>query len=199
MSARVAALLAWVLAVCVLSPMTAWAQSAPPSRLWLAAGGAATTSRSDCGNCADDGPYRQLGSVIGNVGTPLNGRAVIGVEVFWKPTTESAGNDTRAVMLLGVGQVRPIRSRGFSLKGGMGMAFVRNWIAGADASRPSSTSRGLALTYAAGWEFRRASRVGLQIVASQHLLALGDIEASGFRAENIVGNFWSVGAAVVIR
>ena len=72
--------------------------------------------------------------MIGNVGTPLNGRAVIGVEVFWKPTTESAGNDTRAVMLLGVGQVRPIRSRGFFLKGGMGMAFVRT---GSPAQTPA--------------------------------------------------------------
>jgi len=40
---------------------------------------------------------------------------------------------------------------------------------------------------------------GAQIFAAQHAAALGDLTSGETTAENVLGNFWSVGAAIVIR
>ena len=103
-------------------------------------------------------------------------------------------------MILAVAQFRPWTSAGFFLKGGMGMAFVRNWVytGGAD-TKPPYTSKALSVVYGGGWAFRPQARVGLQIYGTHHAVALGDLQTSTFLAENIMGNVWSAGAAIVIR
>ena len=40
---------------------------------------------------------------------------------------------------------------------------------------------------------------GLQLFAMQHAFALGDLQASQELIQDVIGNRWSVGAAVVIR
>ena len=37
------------------------------------------------------------------------------------------------------------------------------------------------------------------MLGAQHVAALGDFQTAGGTVENVVGNFWSVGAAIVIR
>jgi hypothetical protein len=50
-----------------------------------------------------------------------------------------------------------------------------------------------------GWACRLAERVGLQIFGSQHVAAIGDLLSAEVNIQDVVGNFWSVGAGVVIR
>ena len=104
-------------------------------------------------------------------------------------------------MVLGVAQFRPWEERGFFIKAGMGIAFVRNWVYDAtnDVTPPYITNA-MALTYGAGWEFRTGRRVGFQILGAHHIVALGDFKLTDeTTVENVVGNFWSIGAGIVIR
>ena len=66
---------------------------------------------------------------------------------------------------------------------------------GADAIN----SKALSVVIGAGWVFRPSARVGLQIFGAQHAGALGDLQTSGGEVGDVMGNFWSVGAALVIR
>jgi len=93
----------------------------------------------------------------------------------------------------------PWASRGFFLKVGMGMTLVRNWVYDGSGVQPPVRSKALGLGYGAGWVFRPHARAGLQVLGTQHVAALGDFQTATGPVENVVGNFWSVGAAVVIR
>lgn len=61
------------------------------------------------------------------------------------------------------------------------------------------TVAGCRLTYGAGWTLQHTRRLGSQVCGAQHVAALGDFQPGGVNVENVVGNFWSVGAAIVIR
>ncbi len=193
-------IVAAAIAIACLASVEAHAQTAGTSRTWIAAGGATTTLQGACGEGCDlESPYLHTGTVLANVGYRVNRRMDSGVEIFWVPATSAAGDSIRSTFLLGVAQFRPWESRGFSLKAGMGMAFVRNWVYDVSGAAPPFTSKALGLTYGAGWTFRRNERLGVQIFASQHVATLGDLETSTQKVENVIGNFWSVGAALVIR
>jgi hypothetical protein len=79
------------------------------------------------------------------------------------------------------------------------MAFVRNWTIELNGETPPITSKAFALGLAAGWEWRFARRFGAQVFGAQHVATLGDLTGNGTTAENVVGNYWSVGGAIVIR
>jgi hypothetical protein len=51
----------------------------------------------------------------------------------------------------------------------------------------------------AGWVFRPAARVGFQIFGTQHVGAIGDLQTTEGDVPDVVGNFWSIGGAIVIR
>ena len=51
----------------------------------------------------------------------------------------------------------------------------------------------------AGWVFAPSARFGLQLFGAQHALALGDLQSSEGQIPDVIGNRWSIGAAVVIR
>ncbi len=93
-------------------------------------------------------------------------------------------------------EFRPWASRGFFIKAGMGMSFVRNIY---DAAGDPFVAKALGLTYGVGWTFRHSERAGLQVFGLQHVAALGDLVTSTANFENVVANFWSVGAGFVIR
>ena len=129
----------------------------------------------------------------------VNGGTVPGVEKKADPATRRqrppVTPEARALSLFVRRQLRPWESSGFFVKGGMGMAFVRNWLfAGAPI-----TQKALALAIGTGWEFRRSERIGFQVYGAQHAAALGDFELRDETLENVMGNYWSVGAALVIR
>jgi hypothetical protein len=184
------------------SPSGASGNTAAVSRKWIVLGGTSTTLRGDCQeDCVahGTGAYLHTGSLLAIVGLRANRQMDAGIEVSWVPATSKAGDDIRSTFLLAASQFRPWASRGFFLKAGMGMVFVRNFVYDGTGTLPPITSKALGLTYGAGWTFRHSDRLGLQLFGAQHLAALGDFQSGGVTVENVIGNFWSVGAAIVIR
>jgi len=198
----------WVRALCLLAfaPALAFAQAAPQaqssqpagnaSNVWFVAGGAFATLRGDCQTCEDDYPYRHASAVLADVGYRTNPRMDVGVELFWMPIDTAQGN-IRTTHVDAVAQFRPWASHGFFLKGGAGMAFVRNWVD--TLSTDSFNSKALSVIIGGGWVFRPAARLGLQLFATQHALALGDLQSAQGEIPDVIGNRWSVGAAFVVR
>jgi hypothetical protein len=189
------------LAVCLLSlcPAVAGAQQATHEhRLWLVAGGTSTTMLGDCTNCEID-TYLHSGGVMADIGTSLNPRANLGAEVFWVPVTLTTGDRIRVTFLMAAADFRPWQTHGFVLKTGAGMAFLRNWLNALDDQEPPVRSKAFALVIGAGWEGRLRGRVGLQLFGAQHATALGDLQTSERTIENVMGNFWSFGAAIVLH
>lgn len=203
-------LVAGMVGLACMTPAVASAQTASPagdgaaeqSRTWIVVGVTSTTLRGDCQEpcpAHGTGAYLNTGSVLGVAGVRVNPRVDAGIEVSWVPATSKAGDDIRSTFLLATGQFRPMASRGFFLRAGMGMAFVRNFAFDASGAVPPVTSKALGLTYGAGWAFRRDTRLGVELFGAQHVAALGDFQTGGVTNENVVANFWSVGAAFVIR
>ena len=201
----------WVRGLCLLAlaPALAFAQTAPQapssqppataggaSNVWFVAGGAFATMRGDCQTCEEDYPYRHSGAVLGDIGIRVNPRMDVGFEVYWMPIDTAQGN-IRTTHFDAVAQFRPWASQGFFVKGGAGMAFVRNWVdvLGSD----SFNEKALSVVIGAGWAFRPTGRLGLEVFGTQHALAMGDLQASEGLIQDVIGNRWSFGAAVVIR
>jgi hypothetical protein len=199
---RTRAVVVGVAVFIMLVPAAAVAQPAPPaagppSRLWLVAGGGSTTLQGDCQTCEEEYPYRHGGGVLANAGYRVNTRMDVGAEVFWVAPIDTEGGRIRTTHFDAVAQFRPWASQGFFLKGGAGMAYVRNWVDVIGAQ--SINSKALSLVLGAGWEFQATRRIGLQAFGSQHVAALGDLTTADADIPDVVGNFWSFGAAVVIR
>ena len=55
------------------------------------------------------------------------------------------------------------------------------------------------MVFGGGWEFNPKDRFGLQLFAVQHVGALGDLQTANGAIADITANFWSLGAAIVIR
>jgi hypothetical protein len=197
-------------ALLLTSVPAAWAQSgggssnaAPSStatpaisKLWVAAGGAFTTVRGDCQTCEEDYPYRHGASLVADVGRRINERMDVGAELFVVAINTSDGR-IRTFHVDAVAQFRPWVSHGFFVNGGAGMAFVRNWV---DAVGPEAIfSKALSVVVGAGWEFRPAERLGLQLFGTQHAGAIGDLQTATGSVPDVMGNFWTLGAAVVLR
>jgi len=175
---------------------TAPAEEPPLSRMWLVAGGAFAVQRGDCQTCEEDFDYRHAGGVLGDIGYAVTRRMDVGAELFWT-STETLSGHLRATQIDAVAQFRPWTSQGFFIKGGAGMAFVRNWV---DATGPGAiNSKALSVVIGGGWAFRPGERVGLQIFATQHASALGDLATAEGEVGDVIGNFWSFGAAIVFR
>jgi hypothetical protein len=179
-----------------LDPAGTRPEDPPASRLWLVAGGAFLAQRGDCQTCEDEFEYRQAGALLADIGYSVTRRMDVGGELFWT-SAETMSGHIRTTQLDAVAQFRPWSSRGFFVKGGAGMAFVRNWV---DASGPDPIdSKALSVMIGGGWAFRPGERVGMQIFAMQHASALGDLQTATGQIADVVGNFWSIGAAIVFR
>ena len=190
-------------AVAAMVPSDVAAQTAPasPSKLWLTAGGGFTSQKGDCSNCTGDPIYPKSGNVTFDIGARASAQLDAAVELTWAPSEMRTGDEIRVTYLLGIGQYRPLKNRGLFFKGGMGVAFVRNWVFNFtnDESAPFTTNA-MALTYGAGWEFRPRGRFGFQVFGTHHVVALGDLTVTGGQtAEDVIGNMWTVGASIVIR
>ena len=177
------------------------AQDAPPpdlSRLWIVVGGASGTLRGHCTDCGEDFPFRHGPGIVGNGGYRVSPRVDAGGDVFWMQWRNDSGT-LQAVAINAVAQFRPWGSKGFfiKIKGGAGMAFVRNWVI---TTGPDPVdSKALSLVFGAGWEFKPKGRIGLQFFGTQHVGALGDLQTVNGPINDVTGNFWSLGAAIVIR
>lgn len=168
----------------------------PGSDFWFVGGGSFSTIRGDCQTCEEDYPYRHSGSVLANAGVRVTPRMDAGLEFFWMPMETAAGR-IRNTHIDAVAQFRPWASKGFFIKGGAGMAFVRNWV---DVISPDAfNQKALSIVLGAGWVFRPQARVGLQVFGAQHAAALGDLQTSTGQVPDVMGNFWSLGGGIVIR
>ena len=184
------------------APSAPQPQSTGGMRPWIVIGGGYTSVLGDCPDCTSEPNYRDAGSFLANIGVSLNSRADIGAELMWVPSTTVTGEDIRTTYVMAVGQFRFWKNRGFFVKGGGGMAFVRNWVidlAGSGDPAPPFTSKALSVGIGAGWEWRLRPHFGVQVFGSQHVAALGDLTTGQARFENVVGNFWTVGGAIVFR
>lgn len=193
-----------VVGVLALTHGIATAQTTTPStpsggrRPYVTFGGGSTTLLGDCTDCPAD-TYVHSGGVFAGVGTSLTRRTEIGFEVFWTPQTAATGEDIRTTYLMGTFEFQPWVSKGFFFEASAGMALVRNWVVDVN-TEDVFTSKAFALGLAAGWEWPLSRRLAAQAFGSQHVAALGDLTGSGgVTFENVVGNFWTVGAAIVIR
>ena len=63
----------------------------------------------------------------------------------------------------------------------------------------NSHQKALSLVIGAGWVLRPNARVGIQFVATQHAGAVGDVKTATADLGDVLSNFWSLGAAIVIR
>ena len=169
-----------------------------PSRGYFTAGGASTTMLGDCSDCEADN-YLHGGSFMAGAGMALNPRSDFGGEFLYVPVTLTTGDQLRVSYLMASAQFRPWRSKGFFLKTSAGMAFLKNFLKTVNESGSPLRSKAFALGIGTGWEWRTSSRVGAQAFGTLHAAALGDLETSDRTIQNVMGNFWSVGGAVVIR
>lgn len=201
---RIRALAGPTILLVLLVTGVARAQSAPPpsssgfGHPWIVGGGSATTLLGDCTDCPAD-TYIHSGGVLAIIGGSLTHRTDVGAELFWIPATTASGDYTRTMYIMGTFQFRPWQSSGFFMRVGSGMAVVRNWLGAANADPAVFTSKAFALGLGAGWEWRLAPRFGAQVFGTQHAAALGDLTGNKGKVENVMANFWSVGAAFVIR
>ena len=61
------------------------------------------------------------------------------------------------------------------------------------------SNQALSVVMGGGWHVRPAARLGLELFAAQHAAAIGDLKTADADVPDIMGNFWSIGAAIVIR
>lgn len=199
-----------LLATCVmlawLMPASAWAQASPstqpppppppPSRLWIVAGGGSTTLRGHCQECGQEFPFRHGGSIVGKGGYSVSPRLDVGVELFWVEWTNESGH-IYGTTFDAIAQLRPWQSKGFFVNGGAGMAFVRNFVRTLGPN--PDLQQALAVQFGGGWEFKFRRRLGAELFATQHVGALGDLQTVNGAIPEVTANFWTLGAAIVIR
>ena len=173
-------------------------QAAQPARGgWLGVGLGYAAFRTDCNNCERDDLYSTGGSLMLSGGVAVNDRVDAGGELL-AASTAFDGGDYRASFLLGTVQFRPWKARGFYIKGGLGLAFVRASIT-FDGQTVESTPKGLGVHYGAGWMFGRSRRVSFAPFGGHYVASLGDIPTAGGVAENPVSNVWFAGVTVFVR
>ena len=162
---------------------------------WAGGGGGYIAGRIDCTNCQEDPPYGNNGAILLQGGVRVKEQLQVGGEVFSFGRTIN-GLNLRQSYLLGVFQYRPWATQGFFLKGGYGMAFVKEVVAdGDDVIR----TWGMGLTYGAGWIFGIKNRVSVAPFGAHYVTTVGDFETSRGLAENVVGNGWFAGATILFR
>ena len=190
------------LCICLLAMLAAtpaMAQDQQPSgesHLWIVAGAAPGTLRGHCQECEVDFPFRHGPVVTGDLGYRVSDRLDVGADLFWMQWKNESGR-IRATALNAVAQFRPWGSKGFFVKGGAGMALVRNWVH--TIGPHPDDSKALSVTFGGGWEFNPKGPIGFQVFATQHVGALGDLQTANGPVADVTGNFWSAGAAIVIR
>jgi hypothetical protein len=191
-----------VTASLLLAPCAARAQGAAPvqpqgSRWWVGGGGGYLAGRVDCTNCESNPPYGGNGGLLFQGGLQVTGRLLVGGELFTTGRTINTVNH-RDTYLLGLAQYRPFGGHGFFLKGGYGMAFVKdNFVVEGVAG--TARTWGMGLMYGAGWVFREGRRISVAPVGAQYVTTVGDIQVPAGTAQNVVVNGWFVGAVLMVR
>jgi hypothetical protein len=177
------------------------------SKWWIVGGGGFSMARAACASatCTRAGVFTNTKGLFFDIGGRVNPRVDAGVEVLF--VTARLGQDVnsdpiRTTFIVGIAQFRPWVERGLYLRAGMGVGFAGNGIINPNGPKlkPPYTTSALGVTYGIGWIFRRERRWTVQANFSHHIAALGELTPeSGDPIKNVVGNYWTSGAAIVFR
>ncbi len=105
----------------------------------------------------------------------------------------------RDTHLLGIFQFRPFAGLGFFLKGGYGMALVKDVLPLAGGGEATFRTWGMGVMYGAGWIFGAKRRVSFAPTAATYITTVGDVRGVQATAQNVVINGWFAGAVVMFR
>jgi len=204
----------------LLVPATALAQApadpntpatAPPrlngtqwlaKHLWIVGGAGYAVARAGCDTCDQAGVYHDSLSVTVTGGVHATPRVDAGVEVHWVALKVTGGEAMRTTFILATAQVRPWVQRGLFFRTGMGVGIVGRglWSPIGPDLAPPFTTNALALVYGTGWIFKVKNRWAVQAHATHYVASLGELtKTDGTTMTNVVGNYWTVGLAIVVR
>ena len=205
------------LACALLVPVSALAQQPTPtptpspnltkpqgfwSRIWIVAGSGYAAARAGCPTCDPEGVVTKSYPVLLDFGVRMTPRVDAGFELYWVQLKVNDESPIQTTFIMGLVQLRPWVDRGLFLRAGMGIGIVGNGLFNPNgpALAPPYTTNALALNFGVGWEFKVSRHFGFQVHGMQHVASLGELTTvSGERIRNVVGNYWTVGGAIVIR
>jgi hypothetical protein len=167
------------------------------SRWWVGGGGGYFPNLASCTGCESERPHRNGGAFLVQGGLRVGARLLVGAEAFSGEKTVD-GADIRNTSLLGIVQYRPFASHGFFIKGGYGMAIVKD-VVPTEGGNVAARTRGIGLTYGAGWVFGEGRGVSIAPVAATYVTTVGDVRTQSGTAENVVINGWFAGVVVMFR
>jgi hypothetical protein len=182
---------------------TAHAQTTTPTdgkHPYVGIGSSFTAFHAECCDREADGEHKGAALVLDG-GVTLQRRLDLGARLIWTPAKDDGGDTLNSTALLVVAKYRFWPSRGFFVSGGAGMAWMTNALALIDEPSPPARAKGLSVELAAGWEWRLHRHFGIQAFGSQHVIGLGDLptQIPGESLDNLIINYWSAGASIVIR
>ena len=171
-------------------------------KLWIVAGGGFSMTRAGCAACSREGVFTNTGSIFFDVGGRVSPQVDAGIEAMFVRARYEGEDPILTTFIMAIAQFRPWKERGLYLRAGMGFGFVGHGInspIGKQLAPPYSTNA-LGLSYGLGWIVRRERRWTLQASFAHHIAAIGELTTvSGIPIKNVVGNYWTSGAAIVIR
>lgn len=187
-----------VLGAFATSPAASQAPEPAPARpdFWMDAGIGFGRLRLTCASCSNivaaTGPAYTI-----SVGGAPSRNVLIGVQGdLW----QSSGAPRQQVQtVVAMVQWYPWPTAGWFIRGGVGI--VRGSVAlTADTTGAYSTQgTGVALTFAAGYEFALTRRFGVALQAATNLAALGDLVVGGATANDVIAYVSRIGLALVWR
>jgi hypothetical protein len=207
------------IACALLVPVSAFAQQPTPtptpspnltkppnqslwSRIWIVAGSGYAAARAGCPKCDPEGVVTKSYPVLLDFGVRMTPRVDAGFELYWVQLKVNDEPPIQTTFIMGLVQLRPWVDKGLFLRAGMGIGIVGNGLFNPNgpALAPPYTTNALALNFGVGWEFKVSRHFGFQVHGMQHVASLGELTTvSGERIFNVVGNYWTVGGAIVIR
>jgi len=207
-----------IAAILLLVPVTARAQNgddqrvAEPqrptvtrsfvSRLWLVGGMGYAVARAGCDICDPAGQFHESRSVTVTGGLHVTPRVDAGIEAHWVGLKVGGDDPMRTTFILGTAQLRPWDRHGFFVRTGLGVGIVGRGLYRpfGPSLAPPYTTNALGFVYGAGWLVKVKDRWAIQAHATHYVAALGELtKADGTTMLNVVGNYWTVGMAIVVR
>jgi hypothetical protein len=172
------------------------------SRYWVFGGVGFGAARAGCSDCGDEGVSTNGKSLLVDAGFRATPRLDFGVELaYGSSKLEIDADPIRTTFVMGVVQVRPWDTHGFFFKTGMGAGVVGNlYIPNGPVLDGPITTNTLALVYGAGWVIHRDKRFALQVHATHHIAALGEVTFDDNTSKkNVLNNYWNVMVGIVFR
>jgi Domain of unknown function (DUF3943) len=140
-------------------------------------------------------------------GDMLSGRSQTPYDAFAVRLTFGGGSAVSEAQVRGRPLGRPLKNGAMQLTVSQAIPLRGHWSARVTGEyfdrrtfyQTEDRSKAFGLGLASGWEWRVSRHFGAQALGALHVAALGDLELARGTVENVMGNFWSAGAAIVVR